>query len=86
MELELHPTSPFLILLNNYIILHVLFHNLLTIQTFCECFLVSDIIECGTPADSCSLPPAGSCVDGGGTFMCMCNDGYTGDGTNCQGK
>ena len=47
-------------------------------------FFVIDIIEC--PA-TCETPPVGSCSDGMGTFMCMCNQGYTGDGQaqNCAG-
>ena len=50
---------------------------------FDDCF-VTDIIEC--PA-TCETAPAGSCSDGIGTFMCMCNAGYTGDGQmgNCAG-
>ncbi|XP_028394761.1 matrilin-2-like [Dendronephthya gigantea] len=42
---------------------------------------VTDI--CGTSQDDCSL--FATCADTGpGTYMCVCNEGYTGDGKSCE--
>ena len=49
----------------------------------CGC-VFSDIDECTTAVHNCNAKAA--CGNTEGTFTCTCNDGYTGDGVNCQGK
>ena len=51
-------------------------------------FLFLDINECPTGAnatytDNCH--PDATCTDNDGSYSCMCNDGFTGDGFNCTG-
>ena len=44
-----------------------------------------DIDECmANMNDSCS--PFANCTNTPGSFTCTCNQGYTGDGTTCDGK
>lgn len=49
----------------------------------CICF-VSDVDECSESTDDCS--PDAVCINTVGSFTCICNDGYTGDGIVCTGK
>ena len=42
-----------------------------------------DIDECAMELDGCSDYAA--CFDTEGSYICFCNDGYTGDGTECTG-
>jgi hypothetical protein len=45
-------------------------------------FFHSDINECiSRPCDINAL-----CVDTAGSYICTCNDGFSGDGFLCQGK
>jgi len=41
----------------------------------------NDIDECAVNADNCDRNAA--CINTAGSFTCVCNDGYTGDGTLC---
>ena len=44
----------------------------------------TDIDECGRGTHDCD--PYANCTDTEGSFMCACNLGYEGNGTDCQGK
>ena len=44
----------------------------------------SDIDECTTDMDNCS--EKATCADTDGSFLCTCNDGYTGYGVVCHGQ
>ena len=47
-----------------------------------ERFILLDIDECDEmPCDSNA-----ACANAGGGFECICNKGYTGNGTICSGK
>ena len=43
----------------------------------------TDIDECSTMTDNCNDNAA--CTNTEGSFMCICNAGYTGDGVMCVG-
>lgn len=43
-----------------------------------------DIDECAELGHNCHSNA--DCTNTDGSFMCMCNYGYTGDGTNCTSK
>jgi hypothetical protein len=45
---------------------------------------VSDINECLENMDNCH--DNATCSNNEGSFACQCIQGYTGDGTNCEGK
>ena len=45
---------------------------------------ISDIDECTDMTDNCDDMNA-VCSNSEGSFMCMCNTGYTGDGVMCEG-
>jgi hypothetical protein len=45
---------------------------------------VSDINECQGNTDNCH--DNATCSNNEGSFDCQCIQGYTGDGTNCEGK
>ena len=45
---------------------------------------LSDIDECVTNMDNCD--DNAMCTDNEGGFMCMCNAGFSGNGTMCTGK
>ena len=47
-------------------------------------YFVTDIDECTIGQSDCS--PFAYCVDTEGSFLCHCNEGYTGDGIDCTGK
>ena len=44
----------------------------------------ADIDECTDGTDNCH--DDAQCTNTDGSFTCMCNSGYTGDGTTCTGK
>ena len=44
----------------------------------------TDIDECARDIDDCSEHAA--CSNTMGSFECRCNDGYNGDGVNCDGS
>ena len=43
-----------------------------------------DIDECETETDNCHKHA--DCINEEGSFECLCNDGYYGDGVLCIGK
>ena len=43
----------------------------------------SDVDEC-SGMNGCDINAA--CVDTIGSFICICDNGYTGNGTYCEGK
>ena len=43
-----------------------------------------DIDECAKSIHNCHLNS--TCTNTNGTFLCMCNSGFTGNGTFCKGK
>ena len=43
---------------------------------------VADINECSLGSHNCDSHA--TCTNSAGSFSCACNDGYTGDGTNCD--
>ena len=46
--------------------------------------LFTDINECASPeANDCD--PNAECSNTEGSYICSCNEGYTGDGRNCTG-
>ena len=45
---------------------------------------VSDIDECDLLIDTCH--DDAECVDSIGSFVCHCNEGFTGNGVDCSGK
>ena len=44
----------------------------------------ADIDECAIDTDNCE--ENATCMNTPGSFNCMCSEGYTGDGTSCEGK
>ena len=47
-------------------------------------YSLKEIKICGTPQEDCS--EFATCRDTGpGTYICTCNEGYTGDGKTCEG-
>ena len=49
-----------------------------------NCSLFLDIDECTDSTHNCDTQA--TCTNSVGSFTCTCNDGYSGDGTNCTGK
>ena len=47
------------------------------------CFIL-DINECETGDNNCDVNA--NCLNNDGSFTCKCKEGYSGDGTNCEGK
>ena len=46
---------------------------------------ISDTDECADPSlNNCDTDA--TCTNTEGSYQCVCNDGYSGDGTVCQGK
>ena len=60
---------------------------LLSLLYFCYTlyvFCVVDINECDLDLDNCDENAA--CTDTDGSFTCECKDGFSGNGTVCQGN
>lgn len=47
-------------------------------------YISADIDECFNSPNICG--DRASCVDTIGSFQCVCNDGYSDNGTGCEGK
>ena len=43
-----------------------------------------DIDECTEDLDDCD--PNAMCTNTNGSYTCACNEGYSGNGTTCEGK
>ena len=43
----------------------------------------ADVDECSEDFHDCHVNA--TCTDAIGSFLCMCNDGFTGDGVSCEG-
>ena len=54
-----------------------------TFHSFTIFCLVTDIDECTTNAHDCHLNA--TCSNTDGSFTCSCNQGYSGDGKQCDG-
>ena len=48
-------------------------------------FIFVDVDECYKNLDNCASNTA-RCINTEGSFLCRCNDGYSGNGTVCEGK
>ena len=48
-------------------------------------FMVADVNECNA-TDTVSCNQNAVCHNTEGSYECICNLGYTGDGVNCTGK
>ena len=46
--------------------------------------VAADIPECDRGLDDCDMNA--TCINAPGSYDCMCNTGFTGDGFNCSGK
>ena len=44
---------------------------------------MADVDECLEDLDECHLNAI--CINTNGSFLCLCNDGFTGDGISCTG-
>ena len=64
----------------------VLCHSV--VMTFCNVISVlvvsPDIDECSASSPVCDVN--GNCQNNGGSYLCSCKTGYTGDGKSCSGK
>ena len=47
-------------------------------------FSLTDIPECSDILNVCDVNAF--CIDRDGSFLCICNPGYVGDGRECYGK
>lgn len=45
--------------------------------------MLSDVDECSAEAHDCH--DNATCSNNDGSFVCKCDEGFTGDGTNCTG-
>ena len=54
------------------------------LPTYISIFVATDILECTTPElNNCH--ENATCTELAPGFSCACNDGYSGDGINCEG-
>ena len=44
----------------------------------------TDVDECGTDTDNCDINA--NCINTNGSFMCICDYGWSGNGVVCEGK
>ena len=65
--------KPFVKVRTTYSVNHVIANPLIT----------SDIDEC---ADATTCDSNATCTNTPGSFTCTCNQGYTGNGTTCEGN
>ena len=49
-----------------------------------DCILSQDIDECTAFTDNCH--PNATCTDADGSFNCVCNNGFEGNGVTCDSK
>ena len=64
---------------------HAWVSDLSNIQIKASVLFMADIDECASPGDNnCSTNA--TCTNTPGGFTCTCNQGYTGDGTTCEGE
>ncbi len=56
----------------------------LYLTVMCHSFILSDIDECTEMVDNCH--DYAVCTNTIGSFTCVCNDGFSGDGVACAGK
>ena len=56
----------------------------LGITVFFWLFRIADVNECAESTHNCNANAM--CTDMPGSFLCVCNGGYTGDGVDCQGN
>ena len=65
---------------------HHLLHALVMLVSLClcssQCDHVADVNEC----NQSPCGHASTCVNTPGSFQCLCNAGYVGDGTSCYSK
>ena len=64
---------------------HLHCDDLHIILLFCFLGSVVDIDECATNVHNCDALLA-SCANSIGSFVCTCNQGYSGDGITCSGE
>ena len=65
---------------------HVWVSDLSNIQIKVSVLFMADIDECATPGDdNCDTNATCTNTPPGG-FTCTCNQGYTGNGTTCEGE
>ena len=56
---------------------------IMTLQYFISSSFTSDTVNCDVD-DGCHANA--TCTDGNGSYICVCNGGFTGDGFNCTGN
>ena len=49
----------------------------------CHYTLLEDIDECSDGLDDCDVDA--DCTNNEGSYICVCKDGYMGDGETCKG-
>lgn len=47
------------------------------------CIFLPDLNEC---EDNTTCDPLATCTNTEGSYVCLCDDGYTGNGTYCTGQ
>ena len=59
------------------------FKVLLHACTYLRCCYIYTGSFCDSGRDNCN--PRARCIDTPGSFICLCNSGFTGDGVTCSG-